>query len=112
ESGSPDRGGDLRMQHLDGDGTAVFFVLGEIDDGHAAPTQLPLHAVPFGETSTETLGDVVERWHGVQATAPAPLCLLEAAVEAPGARARDAYIEEQAHRVTGRPVTVVVPPPA
>ena len=41
-------GGELGQEHLDGDLTIVADVVGEVDDGHAAPTELPSHRVVFG----------------------------------------------------------------
>src|SRR4029077_13618829 len=72
EPGGADGGGDFGPQDLDGYRAAVLLIQGEVDDGHAAPAQLPLDAVPSGEASTETLGDAVVRWHGVQTTAKGP----------------------------------------
>ncbi len=46
-------GGELGVQHLDGDLAAVPEVLGEIDGGHATLAQLALEAVPVGESRSE-----------------------------------------------------------
>ena len=44
-----DHGGELGVQHLDGDLAAVPQVLGEVDDGHAALAELPVDAVAVGQ---------------------------------------------------------------
>jgi len=41
----PDRGGELRVQHLDGDVALVLDVVAEIHRGHTAATELPLDEV-------------------------------------------------------------------
>ncbi len=46
---APDDGRELRMQDLDGHLAAVLQVLGEIDRGHAALTELALDAVTVTE---------------------------------------------------------------
>ena len=69
EAGGADGPRDLGTQHLDGDGPVVLFVFGPVHDGHAAPAQLPLYAVPPGEAPPESFGDAGELGHGVQGTA-------------------------------------------
>ena len=48
-----EHGGELGVQHLDGDLAAVPQVLGEVDRGHAALAQLALEAIPVGEGGGE-----------------------------------------------------------
>ena len=57
-----EHGGELGVQHLDGDLAAVPQVLGEVDRGHAALADLALEAVPVGQRGlepVEQLGHVV-----------------------------------------------------
>ena len=53
-----DHGGELGMQHLDGDLAAVLEVFGEIDGGHAPLSQLALEAIPVGQGRGETGGGI------------------------------------------------------
>ena len=41
--------GQLRMEHLEGDGSLVAKVAGLVDSGHAAPAELTLEGVAVGE---------------------------------------------------------------
>jgi hypothetical protein len=54
----PDRGAQLRSQHLHGDGAVVGEIFGEVDRRHPAPTELALDAVPAGESGAEAIDDV------------------------------------------------------
>ena len=53
-----DRGGQLRVQDLDGDLAARAARRGEEDRGHAATPQLPLDRVPVGEAGGQLVLDV------------------------------------------------------
>jgi hypothetical protein len=55
------RGRQLGAQHLDGDLSVVPEVMGQIDHGHAAGTQLSLNAVAFGEGGGQPLGNAAHR---------------------------------------------------
>ena len=50
-----DHGGELGVQHLDGDLAAVPQVLGEVDDGHAALADLAVEAVAVGQGRGEAV---------------------------------------------------------
>ena len=58
----PDHGGELGPQDLEGDLAIVLEVLGEIDGGHAAGTQLALDAVAIGQCSGEAVEGRVQRF--------------------------------------------------
>ena len=53
ESPAAQGGGELRMQHLDGDRPVVLQVLGEVHRCHAALPELALDGVALGESYTE-----------------------------------------------------------
>src|SRR5262245_14482351 len=61
----PERGRELRMEHLERDGAAVLQVSGEEVGGHPASTQLALDRVSVGQCSRELAPEV---WHQVPAT--------------------------------------------
>jgi hypothetical protein len=50
-----DDGGQLGVQHLDGDVAVVLEVLGEVHRGHAARAELALEAVAVGEGGGEAV---------------------------------------------------------
>jgi len=50
----PEGHGELRPEHLDGNGAAVLQVLGEEDDRHPSLAQLPFDRVAVGEGGLET----------------------------------------------------------
>src|SRR2546430_14837001 len=61
----PERHGELRPQHLDGDRAAVLQVPGEEDDRRPTLAQLPFDRVALGEGGLETEGEVYHvgsRW--------------------------------------------------
>ena len=51
----PQGGGQLGTQDLHGDFSAVLEILGLVDCGHAALSQLPLDAVAIGEGGAEAV---------------------------------------------------------
>ena len=56
---APSDGGQLGLEHLDGDLAVVLEVVGEIDRGHAALAQLALDPVGIGQgglQATEEIG--------------------------------------------------------
>jgi hypothetical protein len=53
-----ERGGQLRLQHLERDRAAELAILGEVNRGHATPTELPLDHVAVGQGGPEPLEDV------------------------------------------------------
>ena len=59
-----DAGREFRAEHLDGDVTVVFEVVGEVDGGHAALAQLPLEAVTAGE-GVPKLVRRIGQWFGL-----------------------------------------------
>ncbi len=48
-------GGEFRFEHLHGHATLVLEILGEIDRGHTARSDLALDAIPVGESSAQTI---------------------------------------------------------
>src|SRR5947208_571481 len=56
-----ERGRDLGSQHLERDGPVMLQIVGQMDRGHAAPTQLPLDAVATSQSRGETLRTKLER---------------------------------------------------
>ena len=48
-----ERGGELRVEHLERDGAVVAEVLRQIDGGHPAAAQLPLQPVAVAERGLE-----------------------------------------------------------
>jgi len=48
-----EHGGQLGPQHLEGDGPVVLQIVGKIDRGHAAPTELALDPVATGQRRGE-----------------------------------------------------------
>ena len=58
ESLAAENGGQLGMEHLDGDAAAVLEVLGQVDRGHAALAQLALDAIPVGQCGGEARSGV------------------------------------------------------
>jgi hypothetical protein len=50
-----ERGGDLWLQNLQGDGTIVLQIVGQIDRGHPAPAELPLDRVSRGQRPRQSL---------------------------------------------------------
>ena len=57
-----ERGRDLGSQHLERDGPVMLQIVGQMDRGHAAPTQLPLDAVATSQSRGETR--MVGSYHG------------------------------------------------
>jgi hypothetical protein len=58
ETRRPYGGGQLGVEHLKRDRTAMFQVVREIDRGHSAPAELALKPVTFGQSSLETISAV------------------------------------------------------
>ena len=54
----PERGGELGVEDLQGDGAVMLEVVGEIDGRHAAAPELALEAVAVLQSGGERLGDV------------------------------------------------------
>ena len=61
------QGGEVRVQHLDRDLAIVLEVVGQIDRGHPAGTQLALDAVAAGEGAAASRADV-----SITASSPSP----------------------------------------
>jgi hypothetical protein len=55
EPPAAEQGGELGVEHLDGDLAAVPQVLGEVDDGHAALADLSVETVALGERDLQTV---------------------------------------------------------
>ncbi len=56
-----DARGEMRMENLDGDRTAVLQVPGQIDGRHAAAADLPLQVIPVAERGLQA---ILHREHG------------------------------------------------
>ena len=54
-----ERGGEIRVQHLDCDIAIVLEIVREIHGGHAADTEFAVNAIAVGECGGELIG-----WHG------------------------------------------------
>ncbi len=54
----PDRGGDLGIEHLDGDLALVAAIPGEKDIGHAAATDLTLYDVAVAQDLLDLIEEI------------------------------------------------------
>ena len=61
ESLRAERGGELGAQDLERDGPIVPEVVGEIDGGHAAASELALDAIAIGQGGREEVGRLGQR---------------------------------------------------
>ena len=61
ESLGAERGGELGAQDLERDGPIVPEVVGEIDGGHAAASELALDAIAIGQGGREEVGRLGQR---------------------------------------------------
>ena len=67
----PERGGELGVEHLDGDRAVVLEVAGELDGGHAPATELALERVAVPQAFAQAATGSVRR-HGDPSPAPEP----------------------------------------
>jgi hypothetical protein len=58
EALGPERGSEIRPEHLDGDLAAVLQVLGQVHGSHTAATELPLDGVLIGQGCLEAVQKV------------------------------------------------------
>ena len=61
ESRCANGGGDFRSEDFECDSAVVLQVMGQVDHGHAAATELPLDRVLAGERRLQVSEEVVQR---------------------------------------------------